>query len=501
MLSKFCKNKYFWLIAAITLIGGGLRLLLGYLMGTFWFDEYFGVYFAQYPFREMLGYIIQDTNLPLYNILLWGWLRLVGQGELAVRLLSIIIGTINIPFFYLLGKRLFSKPTGILASFFYAILLFMVYYTTEARVYAIMIFLSLASTWFFWNLLEKRKTFFNWLGYFLSSILLLYGHLLGAMLILAQALFIIFEYHKRKKTPSGWLAGYFLLAVLYLPYLVFYFLDKKDIALDGWQFNISNLVYFFGGLFRNLFAFYNFLFRIEVLFSLIPLLILGSFVYVKKTRDIGVFELKFKFSNPVIYCLLVIACHFLAVWLFGWLIPRYVIIAYVFILLLLAEGINNWWANKGLKKILIGFLIILFIIPYAEILEKRDVWHEVNDCLLKITRADSKIIAHSFANVLLLKKYYTGNLPVAGFYPLNDNLSFNERMVKNNWRRIVTNDNVGELSEFIEGFNSIYLLEASSISKDVNLVYWLLNHDWRLLPQESCIVENVKINHFVRENL
>jgi uncharacterized membrane protein len=216
---KVVLGKYFWLVAGLMAAGFYLRLLYHYSLGSFWFDEYYTVYLTEFSLGKMLSLLPYDYNLPLFHIILWFWTRVFGASELAVRMFSILLGTINIPLFYVVGKKLFSKKTAIIGIIFYTFSSYQIYHTTEARGYSLLIFLALMSTWFFWRLFQGNNSKINLLSYFISSLLLAYTHLTGSIFIFAQFIFIISRNFRQPKKILPWLGVFIGVALLFLPYL------------------------------------------------------------------------------------------------------------------------------------------------------------------------------------------------------------------------------------------------------------------------------------------
>lgn len=60
----------------------------------------------------------QVFRMPGYPILLAGWFKLLGgtPGVLAVRMLSVLLGTLTVGLVYLLGTQLFGRETGLVAA-------------------------------------------------------------------------------------------------------------------------------------------------------------------------------------------------------------------------------------------------------------------------------------------------------------------------------------------------------------------------------------------------
>jgi len=87
------------------LLALGLRLIqVGYSDLTF--DESASIFIARKPLAEMLPYLLRaiHEHPPGYYVLLAGWIQLVGDSEVALRLLSVFIGTLSIPLMYRVGQ-------------------------------------------------------------------------------------------------------------------------------------------------------------------------------------------------------------------------------------------------------------------------------------------------------------------------------------------------------------------------------------------------------------
>lgn len=117
---------------------------------SLWYDEGVTARVAQMGVRELARWTANDIQPPLYYILLSGWLRLFDPwpGNIAylMRFFSAGFGVLLVPLLSSLARRLWSPCAGLLTGFLTAIAPIMVYYSQEARMYAMLIFLvSLAA--------------------------------------------------------------------------------------------------------------------------------------------------------------------------------------------------------------------------------------------------------------------------------------------------------------------------------------------------------------------
>ena len=78
---------------------------------------------------------IQDKHPPLYYLLLHGWTRLFGGGDVSVRLLGVLIGALAVLPTYGIGRRLGGDRAGAIAALLLALNPFLIWYSQEARMF------------------------------------------------------------------------------------------------------------------------------------------------------------------------------------------------------------------------------------------------------------------------------------------------------------------------------------------------------------------------------
>ncbi len=103
-----------------------------------WLDEATSVFDARRSFAGMLGNLrAGDVHPPLYFSVLWTVVHWFGSGPLMVRLPSIVAGTLVVPMLYLLGREAYDQRTGVIAAPMGSVAPIMVWYSQEARMYAL----------------------------------------------------------------------------------------------------------------------------------------------------------------------------------------------------------------------------------------------------------------------------------------------------------------------------------------------------------------------------
>src|SRR4051794_24119625 len=129
------------LLIALTLAGAALRF--GTLdLQSFWFDESVTVRLVRDDLFGMLGQIPDsESTPPLYYVVAWFWAKLFGVGEVGLRSLSALAGTATVPVIFALGARVASVRAGLIAAALAATNPLLVWYSQEARAYALLVLL------------------------------------------------------------------------------------------------------------------------------------------------------------------------------------------------------------------------------------------------------------------------------------------------------------------------------------------------------------------------
>ena len=165
----------------------GLGLRLAVPRGL-WLDEATSVFQARMGFGAMVANLrATDVHPPLYFSVLWATVRALGSGELAVRTPSIIAGTLVIPMLYLLGKEAYDRRTGVVAALCGVVAPILVWYSQEARMYALLTLFSVSALWAQVRIL-KRSAPWPWVVYSLASAALAWTQYFGLLQVMAQQL-------------------------------------------------------------------------------------------------------------------------------------------------------------------------------------------------------------------------------------------------------------------------------------------------------------------------
>jgi mannosyltransferase len=101
-------------------------------------------------FRQMLHAVRDsESNPPLYYLAAWAWAKAFGTGEVGIRSLSALLGTATIPLAFLAAREAAGSRAGLICAAIVALDPMLVWYSQEARSYAMLVFFGAASLLFF----------------------------------------------------------------------------------------------------------------------------------------------------------------------------------------------------------------------------------------------------------------------------------------------------------------------------------------------------------------
>ncbi|OGQ79781.1 MAG: hypothetical protein A3F90_15685 [Deltaproteobacteria bacterium RIFCSPLOWO2_12_FULL_60_19] len=221
-------DRQFWMLGtAIVAIAFLLRL---YTIGRdeLWFDEAisaFAVTFADWP-RE----ILRSNTPPLYYLLLWAWTAVAGYSETALRFFSVLSGTLFVGALLLFGRRIVGPRAALWSGLVAALAPVQIYYSQEARVYALLSLLLILGYAALWRALETERPLW-WAIHSLWALLALYSHYF-AVLALAPGALMVWLWPERERGKQRWLyycAGMSIAVLLFFPWFLwrFYFTPRS----------------------------------------------------------------------------------------------------------------------------------------------------------------------------------------------------------------------------------------------------------------------------------
>jgi len=223
-----------WLLLGLTWLAFAARVST-LTAQSLWRDEVDALIFATRPLPELLGMFRQPAqNGPLFFLVLRPWLAMTGRSEFALRFPSALAGVLAVPILYLLVYRLVQdrRPASLVALLA-ATAPYLVWYGQEAKMYAALTVLVPASLLLTVEIV-RRGGWWRWVLLYLTTSLSFYTHLLAALVVPVQVLWLLFlpvarpargEEVGSSGEPGRWtasrrsLAAVGYLTALILPYL------------------------------------------------------------------------------------------------------------------------------------------------------------------------------------------------------------------------------------------------------------------------------------------
>ncbi|MCX4746836.1 glycosyltransferase family 39 protein [Kitasatospora sp. NBC_01287] len=151
-----------------------------------------------------LSKLIHNVDIVLlpYYLFLHGWIDLFGDSPTALRVPSAIAMAVAAGWLALLGRRLFTPATGLLAGLLLAVLPSTTRYGQEARPYAFAVLVAIASTHLLVRALD-RPSLKSWVGYAVTIPLLGWTHLV-TLSVLAGHLAAVLTRTRRADLVPRW---------------------------------------------------------------------------------------------------------------------------------------------------------------------------------------------------------------------------------------------------------------------------------------------------------
>ena len=501
-------NKVKVLLIVILLLGAFLRV---YGLGTesFWLDETDTARSTEFTVPQIIEKTYVDSTIfpdfwgkgagsvPLYYILVNYWTEIFGLNEFKLRLLSALFGIISIYLIFLLGRFLFDSQVGLISAFILAINHQQIYFSQEARMYGMLVTLTLLSALFLLRALSSNKAAY-WAGFAITNAALLYAHYFSFFILFFEGLYVLIYWQKYKKSLKQIFFSAAAIFILYLPWIP---------ALINQLTQGSPIGRFVGGPSISKFAAIligfnswispdlnsrialramNFL---ELSISgwvliasvLIVTLLLGSafifgLIYLKN-RKICISPLK---DNRVIFLLLWLSIPVLIPFLISVISPanaifsdiRYVLFATPAYYLIVALGISK--IHKW-KIYFLAILVLFSVFPLYSYYINFDTqqWREASD-YLEFNRSPNEHLFIQKANNILPLEYYYANS-----------------------ENIITVDTVDQFVPALEGKQSFWLVLALEKYTDPEgLVKAHADSHYRVIQEKEFI--GIKIFHYIQ---
>jgi mannosyltransferase len=206
-------------ILLLTLISFALRLAcLG--RQSLWYDEAFSLAVARAEPSVFWAALLSDgVHPPGYYLLLREGVAAFGASEFALRFLSAVAGTLAVPLMWRLGRALGNDRWGLAAGLLLALNPFALWYAQEARMYSLLLCLTIATGYAFWKLVTQ-PTPARWLGLAFISALSFAVHYFALISSLAQFVYLVANLRQTHRSLRWWVSAQAVAFLTFLPWAV-----------------------------------------------------------------------------------------------------------------------------------------------------------------------------------------------------------------------------------------------------------------------------------------
>jgi mannosyltransferase len=188
-----------WILVGLTAVAAGLRFArLGHQ--SFWYDESFTVLLVHHSPARMLGLLPQtELTPPLYYCVLWVWAHIFGFGEVGLRSLSALAGVATVFAMYAAGAKLISPRVGLVAAALSCFNPLLIWYSQEARSYALLILLAALSLLAFAGARLPNPSSRQLLAWALLASLTLLTHYYAVVAVVPQAVWLLWVHRGERR--------------------------------------------------------------------------------------------------------------------------------------------------------------------------------------------------------------------------------------------------------------------------------------------------------------
>ncbi len=335
---------------------------------------------------HLIGFINSGKLQIMDQSAIWFWLgdlflKIFGVNMFGIRFTSILFGSLSLILIYLIGKSIFNKKVGLIASILAAISSYGTSFM-EANMDTTMTFFAIFSIYLFILFINEEETKFFYLSWISMGIAVMAKPIALLLLVGLGLSSLYYEFKKYKKINfKRYIILIILLLIIFTPVLTFNYLLFKDKGMVDLQFSRFTRISFetyesiaptiesfsfhtlfvdYGANNPGIFEAFSYLSRYET-FLVLLFAVIGLF-YLFKTKNKFIFLLIATFIIPFLF-------------LAGTsLLPNHFIFTSYYVTLLSAFGIfkasNLLLKNEKHRKILISLIIlIILIMTYAKMID------------------------------------------------------------------------------------------------------------------------------------
>jgi len=477
-------------LALFFILGLAFALRIAYLDKSLSGDEIITVLRASEEIPNILHRVAQESSHPpLQHIILHFWLSM-GNSDWWIRLLYVLMGMGACYAVYLTGREYIDKNFGLICMFIFSILPISVWASQFVRSYIFGAFFIGLSLFFLLRIFNSENCWMSWIGYTVSSLLSIYSFYFSLSILIAENIFVLFNWKKFKKILFGWFTVQVIIFTLFLPWLLFFqkenvfhhnvVMFKKGFYLIG--IHVGGITRAIAGTLgfdpfilsrsslHDRFSMLN-LFIISILAIFILLTVFLLAIKYFKTKEKAIITSPFLF--PLLVCIPLILAFFAERFKGVPVLPRYFVCnAMIFSFILV--GFFSFFKSNYIK---IGFFTVIFILFLSRlpaVYSSGQDWRGLvkyieseadtkNECLIffKDGKSSYDYYAHHQIHSISVSKYFQRNAD-SGDY------------------EITTRDQTNALNERLRSYSSLWavFVHQKVFSGEELLRKWFINNGY-----------------------
>lgn len=210
-------------------------LLLSYRLDllSYWGDEVGSILYARNDFLPMIRVLLkEDVHPPLYYCVLHWWMVFFGEGEYALRFLSLIPALLSLIAVYALAEKLFNRTVAVLTVVLMALSPECLIFGRMVRYYSWALLCATCATYFFVRFLQDgSRASVAW--YVVSATILLYMTYTPLSVLIAHNVILLCGIREYRGMIKRWVIGQIAVGLLYLPCIILFIMMMLRMAQEG----------------------------------------------------------------------------------------------------------------------------------------------------------------------------------------------------------------------------------------------------------------------------
>ena len=236
------KKKEYIIFGLTIVLAIILRILFIDKPAGFWHNEMvmYNQTIAGGPLDIIKAAVDADVHFPLYQLMLAVWMKVFGNGDITIRLFSVLAGVLNVVMAFFVGKEIKDIKTGNIFAFLTAINSTLIFYSQEVKFYIFLALFVTISLYFIIRILKYNKNI-DYAGYIVSNAAIVYTFTIGVLYAIAQGIIVLaYILWKNKNILKKFLISNIILIGIISPFAIYILTHMDKYEGANWIFT-SNI--------------------------------------------------------------------------------------------------------------------------------------------------------------------------------------------------------------------------------------------------------------------